>query len=309
MSKFDFYNIGVMIADDGGQIRSEIKTILHHEGFRDMTETDSMAVVRETVDADDIDLLIIDHAFQSGDVCKLIRDIRNHRLGNNPFIVIVTMVQDPSKEQLMAIIDAGSDDLVLKPLTADTLVKRLKYLVVDRKKFVVTSNYIGPTRRSAHRPSDQEVPEFDVPNPVKIKASGKVNLKDYQKVIDRFTGVLNEQKIERNAFQVTYLVDKITPLYKDGVATEDVSMKLKHLQFISEDTGRRLKGTRYDHVGELCETMLTVVKNIRKRPAEPAAKDMELMRQMSQAIAAAINVEGEDADIARSISESVKRGS
>ncbi len=307
MTDFDFNKIGVMIADDGRQIRTEIKSILHREGFREMVDTDDMTVIRDAVEANEVDLLIADHALPSGDVCQLLRDIRNHRLGDNPFIVIVTLVQDPSKEQIMSIIDAGSDDLVLKPITADTLIKRMKYLVAERKKFVVTSNYIGPTRRSAHRPGTMEIPEFDVPNPVKIKASGDVKPESYQKVVDSFINVLNEQKIERNAFQVTYLVDEIMPLYQAG-AYDEISDKLKHLLYISQDTGRRLKDTKYDHVGDLCETLLTVVNRICLRPKEPESKDLELMQKMSQAISAAINAEGADADIARSISESVKRG-
>jgi DNA-binding response OmpR family regulator len=72
--------------------------------------------------------LIIDHEFPRGNVHKFTRRIRHHEIGSNPFIVIITLALEPEKEEIMRIIDSGSDDLLLKPITAGMLVKRVKYL-------------------------------------------------------------------------------------------------------------------------------------------------------------------------------------
>ena len=112
MAQLNFENIRLVVADAGGQIREEIKSIVHHEGFRDITLLDNLKSVRDVVAENQVDLLIIDHEFPRGNVQKFIRRIRHHEIGSNPFIVIITLALDPEKEEIMRIIDSGSDDLL-----------------------------------------------------------------------------------------------------------------------------------------------------------------------------------------------------
>ena len=59
-------------------------------------------------------------------------------------------------------------------------MERINYLAGNRKPFVVTSEYIGPDRRSGRKlkegeeadPSD-DVPRIEVPNTLGAKASGE----------------------------------------------------------------------------------------------------------------------------------------
>ena len=127
MSEIDFSNTRLLIADSGKQNRVEIRNILFHEGFRDITDTDDYKFVREQVAENNVDLLIVDHEFPKGDVCKLIREIRHDEIGDNPFIVVITLAFDPEKEDIMRIIDSGSDDVMLKPISAGSVVKRIKF--------------------------------------------------------------------------------------------------------------------------------------------------------------------------------------
>ncbi len=60
-----------------------------------------------------------------------------------------------------------------------------------------------PNRRAEPRPGTQQIPEIEVPNPLKAKAkataTGDVNVDDLQRDIDRVAEVLNQQKMERHA--------------------------------------------------------------------------------------------------------------
>ncbi len=307
MAKLNFETTRLVVADPGGQIRDEIRSVLHHEGFRDIVLAENVKSVEELVAEGKVDLLIADHEFPRGSMIKLVRRIRHHELGDNPFIVIILMALDPEKEDIMRIIDTGSDDLILKPITAGTLVKRVNYLVNQRKDFVVTADYIGPTRRSGSRDDEFVIPEMEVPNPVQRKALGHSTGSGYQKEIDKFAGIVNEQKVERNAFQISFLVDTIVPLYVDGKAVTDTKKQLDRLKYVSEDIGRRMKDTKYDDVSELCSSILGVVNSICKKPNKPDPKDLQLLPKLAQAIEVAFSSGPGDADIAHSISDSVKR--
>ncbi|MBT5941211.1 MAG: response regulator [Rhodospirillaceae bacterium] len=307
MSKPDFKDIRLVIADGGGQIRDELRGILRHEGFRDIVLADSLAKIEDAVISGKIDLLITDHDMPDGNSGELIRQIRHREIGHNPFIVIISLAQEPDKDEIMSIINSGADDLVLKPITTGMIIKRVHFLANQRKDFVVTSDYIGPTRRSGKRDGSMEIEEFKVPNPVQRKAFGKTTGAAFQKEIDEFTSIINEQKVERNAFQISYLVTRIMPFYSGGKATADMSDQLNQLRYVSEDFGRRLKGSKYDHVGELCDTMLGVVNNVCENPQEPNKKDLLLLPNLAQAIDTAFAADASETTIARNIADSVKK--
>ncbi|MBT7955973.1 MAG: response regulator [Rhodospirillaceae bacterium] len=307
MAKINFETTKLVVADPGGQIRDEIRGVLHHEGFRDIVLAENVKTVEELVAKGNVDLLIAEHEFPRGNMIDLVRRIRHHELGDNPFIVIILMAHDPEKEDILRIIDTGADDLILKPITAGALVKRVNFLVSQRKDFVVTADYIGPTRRSGNREGELVIPEMEVPNPVQRKALGQSTGTGFQKEIDKFADIVNVQKVERNAFQITFLVETIIPLYVDGKAVTDTKKQLDRLKYVSEDIGRRMKGTKYDDVSELCVSILGVVNSICKKPNRPDSTDLKLLPKLAQAIEVAFSTGTGGTDIALSISDSVKR--
>ncbi len=55
MTKIDYSNTRLLIADSGKQNREEIRNILFHEGFRDITDTDDVNFVKELVSENNVD--------------------------------------------------------------------------------------------------------------------------------------------------------------------------------------------------------------------------------------------------------------
>ena len=307
MSSVNFENVKLVIADGGAQIRREVKALLHHQGFRDIVETGDIQVLRDAIRLNEVDLLIADADLPSGDVCGLTKEIRHNEIGDNPFIVVMTLVQDPDEDRIREIIDSGSDDLILKPITTGTMIKRVLNMMSERKKFVVTSDYIGPTRRQKARVGAEEVEQMDVPNPFRARAVGGVELDMLQEEVDQFRGVVNEQKMERNASQIVYLVDRLLPIYdREKVKKKDVLEQIDRLKFITEDTARRLRGTTYDHIGQLCNSMVDVVKTIRAKPTKPPNRDLRLLPELARAIETSFRSE-ENLALARELSESLQQ--
>ncbi len=55
MTKIEYSNTRLLIADSGKQNRVEIRNILFHEGFRDITDTDDVNFVKELVSENNVD--------------------------------------------------------------------------------------------------------------------------------------------------------------------------------------------------------------------------------------------------------------
>ena len=308
-SKLDFQNVGMLLGDSNAMIRQGIKGALFTQGFREIIDTDKTSVAREVIKTSSVDLLITDYRLPDGDALELIHDIRHHRCGSNPFMVIITLVDGPEKEVIMKVMDSGSDDIIIKPISAGKLLDRIALMVRDRKLFVVTTDYIGPDRRSGHRAGTIDIPKIEVPNPVKVKVEGGADNEALQSAVDAVARVINEQKMERHAFQIDYLVKIILPLYEGDKVTPEVIPHLDRLLFVSEDISRRLEGTPFGHVSELCQSMVAVTSGVRKTPSSPMAQDLKLMPQLAKAIKRAFEPSEDSVAVARDISDSVSRRS
>jgi DNA-binding response OmpR family regulator len=308
-SKLDFQNVGMVLGDGNAMIRQGIKGALFNQGFREIIDTDKTSVAREMIKDTAVDILITDYRLPDGDALQLVHDIRHHRCGSNPFMVIITLIDAPEKEVVMKVMDSGSDDIIIKPISAGKLLERITMLARDRKLFVVTTDYIGPDRRAGHRAGTMDIPKIEVPNPVKAKVEGDTNTEALQSAVDAVARVVNEQKMERHAFQIDYLVNIILPMYEGGKVTPEVVPHLDRLLYVAQDISRRLEGTPFAHVGELCQSMVAVTEGVRKKPTSPMDQDLKLMPQLAKAIKRAFEPTEDSAALARDISDSVSRRS
>jgi DNA-binding response OmpR family regulator len=66
-------------------------------------------------------------------------------------VVIVALTKRPALEVVRAALAAGSDDMVVKPVTARALRERVVNQIENRKEFIATDDYVGPDRRADDR--------------------------------------------------------------------------------------------------------------------------------------------------------------
>lgn len=306
MKNKNLEDINIIIADSDSMIRNAFKAAFHDHGFSNTRDMSRMSTVADAVDDDSVDLIIAENELTDGRISDLARRIRHHEAGANPFLVLILMMQESTEEEIKDVIDSGTDDLLIKPVSATLLIERVNILTRVRKPFVVTTDYVGPTRRQASRQGSQEIPEFEVPNSLHLKTAGKYDAEELKREIDTIAPTINDQKKERHAFQIGYLVDMIMPLYGDGGGDEGVTEHLERLLFVSKDLGRRLSDTDDAHVGELCQSMTDVVSRIMEAPLSPDDKDLKLMLELSQAIKLPFDSDTAQ-DITHDISESLKK--
>ena len=251
------------------------------------------------------DLLITDSKLPGGDVCALIRDIRAHKIGTNPFMAIVVTTWKPSVELVHEVVDSGADDLIVQPTSRGQLGSRIEALTFNRKPFVVTANYIGPDRRKHARPDKQQVPLIDVPNTLKAKAMGDVDVVSLQQSIDAAIASVNRDKQHRNAAHVEYLVKQILPAYSERRIDAQLDGYLRELLVTGEDVARRLIGTRFGHVAKLCQALVAVARRLAQAGGSPSEKDLRLLPELAKSIRVAFAGSQRTAEMAQEISDAI----
>jgi DNA-binding response OmpR family regulator len=305
MQKYRLEDIRLVLAEPNIEVQRGLKSSLHSEGFRNVISSSSFAATCEAVEQNDVDLLIADTSVDWGDVYDVVHRIRHQEMGNNPFPVIIGLISDPSTENIGRAVNSGIDDILLKPITFGTLLDRITKLISERKPFIVTSDYIGPERRKEFRTDRTSAPSMQVPNPLNLLATGRVDHSKLQRLVNLTANQINEHKVESYAGQIVWLIDRLMPAFWYANINEETEEMLGRLVFVAEDLSRRLARTAYAHVGELSGTLVGVAQRVAANPTSADSKDISLLPNLSQAISAAFKAD-DKAEVARDISRSVQ---
>jgi DNA-binding response OmpR family regulator len=303
--KISYEKVDLLLVAPRTQNNGSLRQSLNDLDFREIRSGFDMADIVNALNARVPDLLITDSNLPDGDVCDLVRDVRGHKIGTNPFLPIIVTTWKPSVELVHAAIDSGADDLIVQPTSRGQLGNRIDALTFSRKPFVVTAGYIGPDRRKHPRPDKQQVPLIEVPNTLKAKATGATDMVRLQQEIDAVIGIVNRGKLQRNAAHLGYLANQILPAYRAKKIDKQLAGNLRELLSTAEDIGRRLVGTRFTHVAKLCQALLGVAQRLVASVQSPDTKDLALLPQLAASIGLAFEESAHTAEVAEEISDTV----
>ncbi len=260
--------------------------------------------------------MIGDTTLPEGDLSEAIHDIRHGLLGDNPFTIAIALISEDDAGKLESVINAGVDDVQMKPVAKNSIRDRIIALANGRKRFVVTSDYVGPDRRpkGVTVPGTIEVPLIKVPNPLQLRISGRLGNLAGQHAIAIATTIINEQKIERHAYSVTWLMQKISQMQAGEIPVDSLDMKaqFERLHLISEDICSRLTGTTYGHAAEMCMTLGQMSEVLRDSPELAGEEELHLLNRLTQVISRKCNgeyidpyISGEEMDMPNPMPETV----
>lgn len=110
----------ILIIEDDEAISNMVSLSLHQQGFKTLIAADIQSALR-IINTDSPDLIILDLGLPDGDGKGLIKQIRSELM--TPIIVV--SARNDEKE-VIASLDAGADDYVIKPFSIDELLARIR---------------------------------------------------------------------------------------------------------------------------------------------------------------------------------------
>ncbi len=299
----------IVLGDPASQNRQILRNAMTDQGFRTVRDYSKLSMVREEVTKSLPDLLICDTHMSDGDVCDFVMELRHNQVGNNPFVPVILYTWDARPELVRRVANSGADDLLAAPISPAKLFARIDALVARRKPFVVTSDYIGPDRRKDRaREGSDEIPLIEVPNTLRAKVLGEpIADADLQATIDEVMREINEQRLVRLSYQIGFLVGIIVPAYQGGCVGPEIEAHVRRLADVSTELGRRVTGSRFEHVADLCRSLIRVAGAVRRNAKNPNPKDIELLKPLADSILVGFNPEKNAAAMAGEITRMVKR--
>jgi DNA-binding response OmpR family regulator len=285
-----YENVRLVIADPSPLVRAGLKSALFSVGFRSITDTGIFVKLHDLLAGDAIDLLITSSEVENNDVGFLIREMRNQRLGGNPFVVVMTLLAKAEKDHVRGVIDSGTDDVLLTPIAPDQLISRVEKLTRTRKPFVITHDYTGPDRRTKQRAfTGQQAALLEAPNPLKARLSDGLDGTRLARMVDETAAKLNRIKVDRYGAQVVWLVTHIHACVRDGMAEPDQIAEFTHrLVTVAEDMLRRAGGTPAETLAESIREVLALSHRLLDQPGGVPINELERLDGLAKTIVRAL---------------------
>lgn len=158
--------IQILVIDNSPQVTALFKKMLETLGFSKIFEANSgfqgVHILREIK----INLIITDwelKTLQSTDQTSsnvilhkdilplsgvdFVKRLRQSPTSPNPYIPIIMFADTVEKIEIFKARDAGTNEIVLKPLSAEDLCKRIMDVIYHPRPFITSNGYKGPCRR------------------------------------------------------------------------------------------------------------------------------------------------------------------
>ena len=279
---FALGKVKVLLAEPRTQLRRDLTTTLNEFGLRIVEQTGNLNKVHERLAIGDLDLLICDTVLPEGDLRDLLKSVRFGETISNPFLIVITLISDPTAETLREMMACGPDAIVVKPFTPEQLIERIESLIHHRKRFAVTADYVGPERRQGNRKDNDGRETIRVPNPLYIKAFGTEDLAITKRANDTAITHINNQMVESYAQKSIELITELHPTISKLNWTEKTLGKLNELRATSFDLNKRIALTDYKSLGGLTTTLDRMLNNIHKWTTDENKGDIKLLSILSE---------------------------
>ncbi len=295
-----YQHAGILLFDPVAGSRQATRSILFNLGFRKITMVCDLEDFEEELSSDRHDLVIADLTDQPEEVSDLVSQVRRSDLGNNPFLVVILTSYELDSVSLNAALSSGADDLLMRPLSTGQIQRRIKALVNARKNFVVTSDYIGPDRRSdPNRPGSADL--VKVPNSLKDRVEkGPEASNATANQIAEMREKVAEEHLHRLAMRLGVEAHR----FSHAELGSDVALTSRDcLEDLVSEIGSRI-GARRGQANSLVEMLRNVLAGAQRVHPD---KQAELIYQLALGIGVAFTADGDEASIAAEVESTAER--
>ena len=140
-------NIRILLIDDEVLVLRLVTDVLAHLGFTDVTTAETGSDALALICAHEYDIVITDWRIPDCEGIDLIKFIRTSEQCSYPQVPIILLTGNTGTNYILRARDAGVTEYMIKPFSAQQLVRRIKSIVEKPRPFVEAPSYFGPNRR------------------------------------------------------------------------------------------------------------------------------------------------------------------
>ncbi len=268
----------IVLVDSEELNRTQLDYILREIGFQHVSACDNLGQLAILLGIETPDLLFIDVDAKPEASFEAIRGIRSSDVGDCPFAIIVALTKNPAIEVIQASLSAGSDDMVVKPVTARALRERVVNQIENRKDFVATEDYIGPDRRNEQRNLTEDDPAaIKVPNPLRHAATGDESAAPSPERIKETLRNLSAQKFYHLSQKIARIAGGQRDLLASDAADSSFASAVKEITATLAEIDQIVGEQDFKSVTQVVASTRQALAEIEACGGEAAARHFDLL--------------------------------
>jgi DNA-binding response OmpR family regulator len=276
-------DIDIYLGEPNEQVRESMRAMLRGEGFRKTRTFYRMEDLLAAFSENSPDILILAEDMHPT-AFQLVKDIRGFKLGRNPFILVTMMVSGENDTGIKKAMLAGSDDVLIKPVSPGKMLDRIVHFTFNRTPFIVTTDYLGPERRrtTADRPS--KIRQLLVVNTLKDKAEGRrVSSSELARQVERCMTDVMAARLDSHGLKLGYICNLILKAYEDKRIEKEVHDNILVLVSVLEDAARTAKMLGEPDLSDICTDLARQVEELGESYQNPPDSGLSTLRKLTRA--------------------------
>lgn len=306
MAFHSYKDAQMVIGETDPLLSRNISDALGARGLKDLAVCRDADELRGAISSV-IDVVLCDVDLPGMDFCETAQEIRQSAVGGNPFVVLIATARPSAQADVSRVIKSGIDDFLIKPMTADLVMRRVGAFAEGRKPFVVTDGYIGPSRRAKRREDGSDDEMIEVPNTLRSRVVDNARLTELRAILDSALNDVENKKAETRLKAITRLTQRLVQQRADHNRAAEIRRTLDLLVEKAEEVVREHKGTQISHVADIAARVAALARHMAAGPGRPGNVEISLLVKLSDAVMSAFTASAAAAEISRTIAGMVDR--
>lgn len=147
---YNLDRLTVLIVDDCANMQQLIRALLSAFGFSDIHTAKNGKAGIEILATLKPDFIICDYNMAPMNGVDFIRTLRSDKDSPNRFVPIIMLTGHTEMVNILAARDAGATEFLAKPVSPQSLYKRIETVIELPRDFVETKQFFGPDRRRSN---------------------------------------------------------------------------------------------------------------------------------------------------------------
>jgi two-component system chemotaxis response regulator CheY len=122
--------VSILVVDDVNAVRVQVKELLKRFGFKNVEAAQNGEDAKQMIETGAFQLILSDWHMSPSDGLDLLKYVRANPKTSNAAFILVTA--DNTKENVIAAIEQGVDDYLVKPLTIDRIQNKVYKVLLKR---------------------------------------------------------------------------------------------------------------------------------------------------------------------------------
>jgi CheY-like chemotaxis protein len=160
--------VNFMIIDDNAFMRTTLRRLLEYFGAQRFQEAPDGAEAFKIMQSWSPDIVLIDWEMSPLNGIEFTKMVRNSHRDSERFLPIILISGHSEQWRIAQARDAGVTEYLAKPVSAKSVMSRIRTIVEKPRPFIKAADYFGPDRRRRMRGYEFERRSY-APNEVPYK--------------------------------------------------------------------------------------------------------------------------------------------